>query len=86
MKVLVKHGCNTIWCGSLLSTFRITVLAQYLKTEFATLPVLDLILKMDQKRLGLIFNVLPKDWKNDSLLPLIASLTSALRRLNFSFR
>ena len=62
------------------------LLAQFLETELGTLPVSDLILKMDQKRLGLIFNVLPQDWKNDSLLSLIPSLTSALSRLNFSFR
>ena len=48
---------------------------QILETKLGTLPELDLILKMDQKRLGLIFNVLPKDWKNNSLLSLIAFLT-----------
>jgi hypothetical protein len=46
---------------------------QILDTELGTLLEFDFILKMDQKRLGLIFNVVPKDWKNDSLLSLIAS-------------
>ena len=48
---------------------------QILDTELGTLLEFDFILKMDQKRLGLIFNVVPKDWKNDSLLSLIAFLT-----------
>jgi hypothetical protein len=66
---------DAILCGVDACDLLSGLFVQILETELGTLPELDLILKMDQKRLGLIFNVLPKDWKNDSLLSLIAFLT-----------
>ena len=74
MKVLVKHDaipCGELACANLLSGLLVLVL----DTELGTLPEMDLMLKMDQNRLGLISKVLPKEWKYDSLLPWIAFST-----------
>ena len=55
-------------CGVLACNLVPGLLVSDLVTELGIFPELDLILKTDQKRFGLICIVFPNDEKNDSLL------------------
>ena len=59
-----KYSLNidAILCGVLACNLLSALILEILDIELGTLPEFDLILKMDQKRLGLILKELPKEF------------------------